>query len=122
MEVLVITTRETKRWTIPKGWSIKGLAPHQAAEREAWEEAGIKGKAKKKPFGHFTCVKTLADGHKVPSVVQVHLLETRLTRSHFPERGQRDVVWLPASEAALVVDEPKLKGLLGKFLRRTSFR
>ncbi|WP_245487533.1 NUDIX hydrolase [Rhizobium leguminosarum] len=122
MEVLLITTRETKRWTIPKGWPVKGLDPHQAAKREAWEEAGVKGKAKKKPFGYFTYVKTLADGHKVPSVVQVHLLETRATRSHFPERGQRDLVWLPASEAALLADEPELKGLLGKFSRRTAFR
>ncbi|WP_244425824.1 NUDIX domain-containing protein [Rhizobium etli] len=46
-EVLLITTRETGRWTIPKGWPIKGLAPHEVVEREAWEEAGVKGRAKK---------------------------------------------------------------------------
>ncbi|WP_245472287.1 NUDIX hydrolase [Rhizobium jaguaris] len=117
-----ITTRETKRWTIPQGWSIKGLEPHQAAKREAREEAGVKGKVKKKPFGYFTYVKTLTDGQRVPPVVQVHLLETRTTRSHFPEKGQRDLVWLPASEASLLVEEPELKGLVGKFSRQTAFR
>lgn len=122
VEVLLITTRETKRWTIPKGWPVKGLEPHQAAKLEAWEEAGVRGKVKKRPFGYFTYVKTLGGGQKVPSLVQVHLLETRKTRSHFPERGQRELMWLPALEASLLVDEPELKGLLGKFSRRTAFR
>jgi 8-oxo-dGTP pyrophosphatase MutT (NUDIX family) len=88
LEVLLITTRETQRWTIPKGWPMKGLDLHQAAKREAWEEAGVKGNVTKKPFGYFSYIKTLADGEKVPSVVQVHLLETRTTRSHFPERAR----------------------------------
>jgi len=122
VEVLLITTRETKRWTIPKGWPIKGLEPHEAAKLEAWEEAGVKGKVKKKPFGYFTYLKTLTDGRTVPSVVQVHLLETRTTRSHFPERRQRELMWLPASQTSLLVDEPELNGLFGKFSRRTAFR
>lgn len=58
----------------PKGLADEGLEPHQAAKREAWEEAGVKGKVKKKPFAYFTYVKTLTDGQRVPSVVQVHLL------------------------------------------------
>ena len=37
VEVLLITTRDSGRWTIPKGWPIENLKPHQAAEREAWE-------------------------------------------------------------------------------------
>ncbi|WKL33782.1 NUDIX domain-containing protein (plasmid) [Sinorhizobium meliloti] len=57
VEVLLITTRASGRWTIPKGWPIKNLKPHQAAEREAWEEAGVAGKAKKRALGYFTYLK-----------------------------------------------------------------
>ncbi|HEY0121119.1 MAG TPA: NUDIX domain-containing protein, partial [Rhizobium sp.] len=76
VEVLLITTRESGRWVIPKGWAMDRRLPHQVAEREAWEEAGIKGKAKKKPFGYYTYLKTLDTGDRVPSIVQVHLVET----------------------------------------------
>ncbi|MEN9850080.1 MAG: hypothetical protein RL128_243, partial [Pseudomonadota bacterium] len=43
VEVLLITSRDTGRWVIPKGWPIDGLAPAQTAAREAWEEAGVEG-------------------------------------------------------------------------------
>ncbi|WP_245443298.1 NUDIX hydrolase [Rhizobium sp. H4] len=59
VEVLLVTTRDTGRWTIPKGWPIKGLAPHEVAERQAWEEAGVKGRVKKRVFGHFVYIKAL---------------------------------------------------------------
>ena len=62
VEVLLITTRDSGRWTIPKGWPIENLKPHQAAEREAWEEAGVAGKAKKRALGYFTYLKTFSDG------------------------------------------------------------
>jgi 8-oxo-dGTP pyrophosphatase MutT (NUDIX family) len=121
-EVLLITTRETKRWTIPKGWPIKGLDPHQSAKQEAWEEAGVKGKVIRKPFGNYTYPKVLSSGDTVLATVQVHLLETRETRSIFPERGQRQLVWLPALEASSLVKEPELRKLLAKFSRRTAFK
>ncbi len=115
IEVLLITTRETRRWTIPKGWPIKGLKPHEVAEREAWEEAGIKGKAKKKPYGYYTYLKRLADSRTIPAVVEVHALEVKEACNNFPESGQRLLIWLPPVEAALQVPEPELKGLLAAF-------
>ncbi|MDK1483201.1 NUDIX domain-containing protein, partial [Sinorhizobium sp. 6-117] len=75
VQVLLITTRDSHRWTIPKGWPIKKLKPHRVAEREAWEEAGILGKAKKRPLGYYTYVKTLENGRKVVPVVAAHLLK-----------------------------------------------
>ncbi len=119
-EVLLITTRQTKRWTIPKGWPIKGLDPHQAAKQEAWEEAGVKGRVKKKAFGSFTYDKVLANGETVPALVQVHLLETRRVSFAFPERGERALIWLPADEASHLVSELGLKKLLAKFARRAA--
>jgi 8-oxo-dGTP pyrophosphatase MutT (NUDIX family) len=108
VEILLITTRETHRWTIPKGWPIKGLKPHEVAEREAWEEAGIKGRAKKKPYGYYTYLKRLADDRTIPSVVEVHVLEVKEACNNFPEIGQRTLIWLSPIDA-------ELKGLLAGF-------
>jgi 8-oxo-dGTP pyrophosphatase MutT (NUDIX family) len=122
VEVLLITTRDSGRWGIPKGWAIDGKEPYQVAEREAWEEAGVKGKAKKRAFGFYTYIKSLNDGSKVPSVVQVHLVEVVKMDDKFPERGQRFLRWLPPHEAAALVREPELKGLLGMTERKFSKR
>lgn len=119
-EVLLVTTRETGRWTIPKGWPIRGLKPHEAAEREAWEEAGVKGKARKRPLGYFTYLKTLDDGSKVPSLVGVHLVEVKKAFTEFPESKERRVEWLSPVAAAVRVQEPELKGLLTSLVRRSA--
>ena len=111
-EMLVVTSRESGRWVVPKGWPIKGKKPHEVAAIEAYEEAGVRGKVKKKPFGYFTYLKQLADGSRVPCIVQLHLLEVDQTLQDFPERGQRRVEWVSFIEAANRVREPELKGLL----------
>jgi 8-oxo-dGTP pyrophosphatase MutT (NUDIX family) len=113
IEILLITSRDSGRWVIPKGWPMDNRLPHQVAEREAWEEAGVKGKAKKKPFGYYTYIKILNTGDSVPSIVQVHLLEVLAMEAEFPEKGQRSIAWLLPHEAAAFVREPELKGLLG---------
>ncbi|WP_246703469.1 MULTISPECIES: NUDIX hydrolase [unclassified Rhizobium] len=111
-EVLVVTSRESGRWVVPKGWPIKGKKPHEVAAIEAYEEAGVRGKVKKKPFGYFTYLKQLADGNRVPCIVGLHLLEVDQMLQDFPERGQRRVEWVSFIEAANRVREPELKGLL----------
>jgi 8-oxo-dGTP pyrophosphatase MutT (NUDIX family) len=111
-EVLLITTRGTGRWTIPKGWPIKGLKPHEAAEREAWEEAGVRGKAQKKPVGCFTYLKFLDNDQSVPAKVDVYLLAPKSVSEDFPERDQRVVQWVSPDEAAVRVEEPELRQLL----------
>ncbi|MBB3386860.1 NUDIX hydrolase (plasmid) [Rhizobium sp. WW22] len=112
VEILLITSRDSRRWIIPKGWPIVGKLPHQVAEREAWEEAGVKGKARKKSFGYYTYLKSLDTGDTVPAVVQVHLLEVAELVERFPERGQRHLQWFSPNEAAAHVREPELKSLL----------
>lgn len=111
-EVLVVTSRETGRWVMPKGWPIKGKKPHEVAAIEAFEEAGVRGRVKKKPIGYFTYLKQLADGGRVPCVVGLHLLEVDQVFQDFPERGQRRSEWVSFIEAASRVREPELKGLL----------
>ncbi|MBD9445119.1 MULTISPECIES: NUDIX domain-containing protein [unclassified Rhizobium] len=118
IDILLITTRQTKRWTIPKGWPCANLKAYQAAEREAWEEAGVRGKIRKKTFGHYTYTKYLKDNEHVTSIVGVYLLEVRRERLKFPEQDQRDLIWRHPREAAVLVQEPELKGLILKLGRK----
>ncbi|SEI22597.1 ADP-ribose pyrophosphatase YjhB, NUDIX family [Rhizobium tibeticum] len=112
LEVLLITTRETHRWTIPKGWPIHGLQPHEVAQREAWEEAGVKGKAKKKPYVYYTYLKRAKNNRSIQCVVEVHLLRVKKVRFTFPECRERVLAWLPPTEASSRVPERELKSLI----------
>lgn len=69
---------------------------------DAWEEAGVAGKAKKRALGYFTCLKTLDDGHKTASAVEVFRLKVDELHHEFPEHGERQVAWLSPVEAASV--------------------
>ncbi|WP_246665000.1 NUDIX hydrolase [Neorhizobium sp. P12A] len=111
LEVLLITTRESHRWAIPKGWPMEGRTGYQVAEQEAREEAGVSGKVSKKPFGYFTYLKSLSDGERVPCLVQVHLLKFEKALDHYREKGQREILWCSCFEAAVKVGEPELKRL-----------
>jgi 8-oxo-dGTP pyrophosphatase MutT (NUDIX family) len=117
LEVLLITSRDTGRWVIPKGWHMPGKQPYAIAEREAFEEAGIKGKATVEPIGFYTYMKKMRGGHKVPTRVQVHALEVKGAVKEFPEKGVRRLEWVSCDEAASRVDEPELKMLFGDFAK-----
>lgn len=112
IELLLITSRETGRWVIPKGWPIEGKEPYRVAEREAQEEAGVRGKAARKPIGHFTYFKCFGDGRKAACVVQVHPLKVESVLESFKEKGERQIAWFSCREAAELVQEPELKDLI----------
>ena len=59
-EILLVTSRTTQRWIVPKGWPIKGLKDHDAAAREAFEEAGVVGRISEKPAGRYTYWKRMS--------------------------------------------------------------
>lgn len=115
LEVLLITSRDTGRWVIPKGWHMPGKQPHAIAEREAFEEAGVKGKAGIEPVGYYTYMKKMGGGHKVPTRVQVHALDVKGFVKEFPEKGVRRLEWVSCAEAATRVEEPELKSLFLEF-------
>ncbi|WP_426231631.1 NUDIX hydrolase [Pararhizobium sp. DWP3-4] len=110
-EVLLVTSRQSGRWIIPKGWPIAGKKPHEVAAIEAFEEAGVRGRATKKPFGYFTYLKMFTNGERAPCCVQVHLLDVKESCDVFREKGQRLSEWVSCVEAARRVREPELKGL-----------
>ena len=115
IEILVITSRESRRWIIPKGWPMKGKKPYEAAAIEAWEEAGVRGKAEKRPVGHYTDLKELDDGNVAPCIVAMFQIEVTEIKTDFKERGQRVLNWVSPSEAARRVREIELKSLLVNF-------
>ena len=53
VELLLITSRDTGRWLIPKGWPMTGVKDYDAAAQEAWEEAGVVGPVRRKPIGSY---------------------------------------------------------------------
>lgn len=120
LEVLVITSRDTGRWVIPKGWHMPGKMPHAIAEQEAYEEAGIKGKASREPFGYYSYMKRMRGGHQVLTRVQVHALEVKSLLKEFPEKGSRRLDWVSCQEAASRVDEPELKALFLAFGKKAA--
>ncbi len=115
--VLLITSRDTGRWVIPKGWGMRNRLPHEVAEREAWEEAGVIGATQKEPCGFYTYVKSLGKGARALAIVQVHLLNVKQLERKFPEKGERRLRWFSPHEAAAAVAEPELKGLLSQIPR-----
>ena len=112
-EVLMITSRDSGRWIIPKGWPMKGKKDHAAAAQEAFEEAGVSGKVHKRPLGAYTYDKRI-DGAEETVRVMVYFLEVREERRVWPEKDQRRREWKDPVEAAALVAEPGLATLLLK--------
>ena len=86
-EMLVITSRDTGRWVIPKGWPMDGKKSHEVAAREAWEEAGVKGEAGEQSVGYYTYEKGLDHGMKVPCRVQVYPVVALDMAKNFKEKA-----------------------------------
>lgn len=115
-DVLLITSRDTKRWILPKGWPIKGKDDLGSALQEAWEEAGVKaGKTGKKPVGSFDYQKKLTDGSEITCETRVFPVEVRKLANDFPENEERTRKWVSAAKAANMVAEPELRSILAAF-------
>lgn len=108
VEVCLITSRASGRWIIPKGWPQKGLAPHELAALEAFEEAGLIGRIGKRPIGRFCYVKRMGDGSGIKCEVGVYPLLVESQAADWPEKRQRKVTWVKQEKAAKYVAEDKL--------------
>lgn len=113
-EILLVSTRDTGRLILPKGWPERDRPAFETAVVEAYEEAGIVGDADPRALGSFRSFKGLSDGLRIRTKVLVFKIRFRKQQHDFPETGQRKQFWLPVSEAIEAVDEPAL----GRFLNR----
>jgi 8-oxo-dGTP pyrophosphatase MutT (NUDIX family) len=117
VEVLLMTSRDTGRWIIPKGNIAAGTTPAQAAAREAYEEAGVKGEIGSSiPLGFYTYFKKLVSGEARAASVEVYLLRVDKHLGKWPERRERRLSWLSPEAAAGRVDEPGLVPLLRRLM------
>ncbi len=111
-EYLLVTSRGTARWIIPKGWPIRGLKANETALREAWEEAGVKkGKATRDPVGTYTYQKRQDSGWEFPVETLVYSVAVNDLSDDFPEAHERTRRWVKADTAAELVNEPELKSI-----------
>lgn len=116
VEILMVTSRDTGRWVLPKGWPMAGRGPADSAAREAFEEAGAMGKVSTLPLGSYGYDKRLGEGFALPCRVSVYPLAVRRLVDDFPERRQRVRRWMSPREAADRVAEPELAALLEAFV------
>jgi 8-oxo-dGTP pyrophosphatase MutT (NUDIX family) len=121
LEILVVTTRQSRRWIVPKGWPIKRLTPAKSAAREAFEEAGVRGKIGARPIGAFRYKKTAdANGADADCEVKVFPLLVRRQSATWPEFGQRVVQWVDPEKAISLIRQPELKSMVAKFAKRAA--
>ncbi len=116
VEILLVTSRTTGRWIVPKGWTSKRLKDCKAAAREARQEAGVKGKIEPKAIGTYRYVKAEL-GEAAPIDVAVYLLSVRKQVKRWPEKHQRRRAWFHVLDAARKIAEPELSSLIGALER-----
>lgn len=115
VEVMLITSRDTGRWVLPKGWPEEDEPLYEAAAREAFEEAGISGDIAQKTAGSYFYNKVHSSGSESPCEVRVFPLEVKEVASKWREKGQRKRKWVKPREATRMVNEPDLVKLIARF-------
>jgi 8-oxo-dGTP pyrophosphatase MutT (NUDIX family) len=115
---MLVTSRETRRWIIPKGWPKRGIPPHATAAQEAFEEAGVIGKVRKRSIGSFPYVKVLPLGATASCRVQVFPLRVTRQPKKWPEKRERKIVWYAPAEAMKLVANRPLRLLIRKFVKQ----
>ncbi len=115
VEVMLITSRDTGRWVLPKGWPEAGETRWQAALREAGEEAGVVGTMAEQEIGCYLYGKNLKSGLEQRCEVHVFPLQVEKVESKWPEKGQRARKWFAPQIGASRVREPELAEILSGF-------
>ena len=116
LEIMLVSSRETKRWIIPKGWPMSGRSGAAAAAIEAMEEAGLLGIIAEEPFGHFAYSKRFSRGEELCKV-EVFPLRVARQRDSWPEKHERETRWFPVAEAMELVSDPELADVIAAFAR-----
>ena len=114
LRVLIVPSRDTARWVMPKGWLMEGKKPWRAAEIEALEEAGALGSISHQPIGTYQYEKRLAKGHSVTCRVTIYPMLVDKLNDRWKERDERKRHWFSLAKAANLVDEKGLARILNK--------
>jgi len=115
IQILLITSRESKRWVIPKGNPLASATSHQAAASEAEEEAGVVGPVCPTPLGSYRYRKRRRNGASLMVDVEVFPLAVSRELPDWKEGKERERRWFSLSEAADAVEETDLRELIRSF-------
>lgn len=116
LQVLLIKSRKRKRWIVPKGWPMDGATPAEAAQTEAWEEAGVIGKASTVCLGIYSYKKLKTSTRSaMPCIVAVFPVKVTKMAEEYPEQGQRKRKWMSPTKAAALVPFPELANMIRHF-------
>lgn len=115
LRFLLITSRGTGRWIVPKGWPMDGHTPAESAVKEAWEEAGVRGNCDGRCIGIFSYNKDHPELGDVPCVAMVFAIEVTEVAKNYPEADERERQWVSRKQAARMVDDPELARILRDF-------
>jgi 8-oxo-dGTP pyrophosphatase MutT (NUDIX family) len=118
LEIMLVTSRGTRRWIIPKGWPKRGMPPYETAAKEAFEEAGVLGKVSKRSIGSYPYEKILKKGNTANCRVEVFALRVTRQRKRWPEKRERRLKWYLPSEAVRFIREPHLRRIIRSFVKR----
>jgi 8-oxo-dGTP pyrophosphatase MutT (NUDIX family) len=121
LEILLITTRKKGCWSVPKGWPIKRTAPHETAVREAYEEAGVRGEIGEKHIGRFR-KRRLKKKQSVLCEVQIFPLEVTHQQNDWPEKRERNRMWVAPRRAAKLVKKSGLRRAIEDLRISSNFR
>lgn len=114
VEVLLVTSRGTGRWILPKGWPMHEATPAEAAATEAWEEAGVTGNPSPIAAGFYSYIKQY-DGDNLPIVVAMFPLRVKRVHKDWPEKADRKRRWFSRKKAATLLHEPELRQIVKHF-------
>ncbi len=115
LEFLLVTSRGSGRWMLPKGWPIDGLTPAQIASKEAFEEAGVEGAPLEICIGHYHYRKDIGSKGMLPCIAAVYPVRVMSLSKKFPEYGERRRMWFKRNKAADTVEDLALKKIIGNF-------
>lgn len=115
VEILLVSSLDSGRWIVPKGWPMDGMTPAQAAAQEAWEEAGALGRMHDTCLGLYSYKKVIDKKITLPVMVAVFPLEVKTLKDNYPEAGARKRKWLSRKKAAGRVEEVALRHIIEDF-------
>lgn len=115
VQVLLVTSRGSKRWIVPKGWPMENKTPAESARQEAWEEAGVTGKPDGNCLGVYSYSKDVGSTDDLPCIAMLYPIAVKSLAKKYPERGQRRRRWVSRKQAARMVSERELAQLIQDF-------
>lgn len=115
VQILLITSRGTKRWIVPKGWPMEGKTPAASAAVEAWEEAGVNGKREEQCLGVYSYAKDVGEPEHLQCLAMLYPVRVKSLSKKYPEHKERRRRWMSRKEAASKVAEPELARMIRDF-------